>query len=803
MTRSDGRIENWSIGGTDLSLEATAGRDRTMPAGAAAQFVVVETSQGPALLSGGNRAPFDLRGVGEGLGPSRALGRTGLPGDLADPEALTLADGRIAVYGGLAGAQGIGAVILEQDGSLSEIETHPAPARSPGPITALAHARLDETDYLFATGSETPRLSVFSVGRDGGLTDRGGLSADNGLWVSRATTLSRLEAYGSEYLVLGAAGSSSISVVRATAGGALAVTDHLLDDRNSRFDGMSALATVTHRDRGYVISGGADDGISLHLLLPDGRLLALAHLADGTEMGLSDVSAIAARGAGNGIDIFVASASEPGLTRLRADLGPQGVIRIGERVDGTAGSDLLLAEGEAQLSAGAGDDILVDGPGLDRLRGGTGADIFVFGVDGETDLVLGFEPGLDCIDLSAWPMLRDISQLRAQRSGSDLRLTYGDETLILRSRNGQVPRLSDLSTATLIGATHLPILATSGFAGPPPETPLTPPRPVSSDRAARDRAAAEAEARAAAWAAEARAEAAAEARAVAETQNLRAAGPQANDKDGMEDQVQERPPRKRVSPAQPDPPEDTDAPKRKDGPRLSPDVATGDENAVGVQTGGRGADRLVGDGGADRIFGRGGDDRLLGGGGSDRLAGGSGDDRLLGQRGEDVLRGGRGSDVLKGGPQDDRLFGGPGADLLRGNPGDDRLLGQKGRDTLKGGSGHDLLKGGAKPDRLFGDKGRDRLDGGRGPDELTGGRGADVFVFRDGRDSITDFRPGAGDRIALDDRLWSGDLDAREVVGRFAARRGDDLVLDFGHGDRLLMESFDQTGGLADLIDIL
>ena len=63
----------------------------------------------------------------------------------------------------------------------------------------------------------------------------------------------------------------------------------------------------------------------------------------------------------------------------------------------------------------------------------------------------------------------------------------------------------------------------------------------------------------------------------------------------------------------------------------------------------------------------------------------------------------------------------------------DRLFGESGSDSLTGGDDGDVL------------------DGGRGNDRLTGGDDGDRFVFRFGRDVITDFRPGSDDDDDDDD----------------------------------------------------
>lgn len=261
-----------------------------------------------------------------------------------------------------------------------------------------------------------------------------------------------------------------------------------------------------------------------------------------------------------------------------------------------------------------------------------------------------------------------------------------------------------------------------------------------------------------------------------------------------------------------------------------------------------GADRLRGGdaweviegfGGADRIWGEGGDDVLRGGEGADRLLGGAGrdmadyrasdagvrvdlderrgrggdaegdrlssiewvrgsrhDDRPRGSAGEERLWGERGADRLEGGSGADRLYGGSGDDRLWGDNGADRLYGQGGSDRMRGGGGSDRLYGQDGADRLRGDDGSDRLHGGDGSDRLAGGAGADrlhggagadrfEFSRGDGRDRVMDFEDGR-DALALDGALMGRDEAA--TVLRLAEQRGDDVVLDFGRGDVLVIE---------------
>lgn len=202
--------------------------------------------------------------------------------------------------------------------------------------------------------------------------------------------------------------------------------------------------------------------------------------------------------------------------------------------------------------------------------------------------------------------------------------------------------------------------------------------------------------------------------------------------------------------------------------------------------GGPGNDRLTGTAGADVRRGAGGNDTLIGLGGNDSLFGDTGNDRLEGGPGADQLWGGDGRDRLLGAGGNDRLSGGAAADTLDGGIGNDRLAGDGGNDLLKGGGGRDVL------------------DGGRGADRLSGGIGADDFVFSRGygRDVITDFRVAQDDELRLSARLWSGRLDAGDVVDRFGTRIDGDAALGFANGDVIIFDGVRSLAAIEDQIVI-
>ncbi|BDI16389.1 hypothetical protein ANSO36C_21910 [Nostoc cf. commune SO-36] len=144
-------------------------------------------------------------------------------------------------------------------------------------------------------------------------------------------------------------------------------------------------------------------------------------------------------------------------------------------------------------------------------------------------------------------------------------------------------------------------------------------------------------------------------------------------------------------------------------------------------------------------------DNLNGTSGNDIINGLNAQDTISGNAGNDNLVGDNGDDLLFGGTGNDNLFGGNGQDTLNGDAGNDRLEGDNGDDKLYGGDGNDSLIGGNGQDLLVGGAGNDFLNGGKGDDNLTGGTGSDIFVVEKaaGRDTITDFSLGEGDKIGL------------------------------------------------------
>ncbi|MDA7429601.1 beta-propeller fold lactonase family protein [Primorskyibacter aestuariivivens] len=638
-----------------------------------------------------------------------------------------------------------------------------------GPSVDLETVHLGGQAYLLVADDSSQGITSYRIdATSGALTQTDQQGAASGLGIATPTAMEVIEAFGHSFVLLGAAGSSSLSVMRLTSGGALEPTDHVIDGLATRFGGVTAMGVAQHDNRAFVVVGGADDGLSLFTLLPDGRLLHLDTVAHSSGSGLMNITDIAATVIGDEMRIYVTSGTEHGIHHLSIDLSALTALQSGTGLlSGGTGDDLLqAASGNTTLSGGAGDDILIAEHAGVTLQGGIGQDRFVLSVAQGTYHLLDFRPGEDVLDLSDFPMLRSVGQLGFTTTANGARLSFGDTVVDVTAANGAPLTLADLF-GTGPGFTWADRVPLGPITVPPPPPPLPPSGGgVISGTAGNDLIIGSA------------------------TDDVMSGGSGADTLAGAEgdDQLWGG--------------DGFDLLRGELGNDLlgggngndmliggdgndmlgggsghdtlwgglggdTLEGGTGNDVLGGgaggdVISGGGGADSLGGAGGHDQIWGGADDDLLRGGLGNDTLGAGDGNDTMTSGVGHDVLgagaghdviwsgtgndtaSGGDGNDVIGGGDGDDVLAAGFGNDAIGGGAGNDSLSGGGGRDTLSGGTGHDLLSGGTGSDLLSGGAGNDRLSGGKGHDTLAGGDGADTFVFNAlaGDDRITDFEQG-------------------------------------------------------------
>jgi Ca2+-binding RTX toxin-like protein len=628
VTRYDGLLQQWDVSASGLALGDALEFDGALAAGGTGSLAVIPAGGGLDLLTGGVMGG-GWQGVA--LQPDLSLGAAAplmaLPAgfDTFQHPAVHTIEGVTTVYGSFAGQSGIGRVSFDTAGTKTGHAVLADPAiDTMAQISAVTIATVGGQAFLVTASTTQNGIAARSIAGDGSLGAPTTMGTEDGLWISAPSVLASAELGGATYLILGAAGSQSLSVIELDQEGGMILRDHLMDSRDTRFAGITAIEVVEKDGKTYVIAGGADDGVSVFVLIEGGVLIHRASLADTDEIGLDNISAIAASPllSAQGLDLFVASSSEVGVTHLRYQTGQAGITTIapsgGGTVLGTTGFDVLHGlSGDDILSAGAGDDILTDGAGSDMLAGGAGADVFLLSADGRVDTITDFQQGEDRIDLSLWPLLRDISQLTMRLTEDGMEIRYGDELLIVQSADGNTIDYRTLSTTDLIGGARLSGSIQPGYPGPPTPAPdpngEPPPQPPTADLPP--------------FLAE----------ALVSDAVFGAIGGKLGGQGG------------------------------------SPTINGTDIGQV-----------LIGTDGDDLLIAKAGDDTVDAGAGSDLVFGGAGDDFLLGGDGGDRLIGGLGNDTLKGGAGDDWLSGGSGTDKFVFNAGHDIIDDfASGEDTLE------------------------------------------------------------------------------------------------------------------------
>lgn len=607
---------------------------------------------------------------------------------------------------------------------------------------------------LLIVSDYSGEIRSFLVSPDGSLTLIDSEGAGAGLGISGPAEAECVTVAGVTYVVQAATGSSSLSVLRIESDGSLTPTDHVIDSLHTRFQSVTALEAVTINGQVYLIAGGADGGISLFLLLPGGTLYHLGTIVDSASTTLSAVNSIEAVVVGGKIQVFVSSGDSPGFTQITLTPGPAGTIRVGtgaaDTIAGSAGDDVLAGgEGADVINGGSGDDFLLDGAGADTLTGGAGADIFVLSYDQEVDVIMDFDRTKDRLDLSAFPLLRNVDQLQITPMPWGARISYLGEVLDIHTADGMPLTAAQIAGLSVVNLDHymgLEALVGLEIDGTDGDDVL---EGTQMQDALRGR--------------------------MGNDTLLGHAGHDTLLGDGGYDRLEGG--------------EGDD----------SIDGGDGDDELLGQA----GNDTLNGGEGNDNISMSDGDDLADGGGGDDRMGGGLGNDTMDGGLGNDFMGGGPGDDTVRGGPGRDVVNGGPGNDLLEGGDDADTMGGSYHNDTIYGGGGDDNIGGGAGADLIYAGTGNDTVGGGPGIDTIHGEAGDDFIAGGDGGDLLDG---GAGnDRIngGAGNDTMDGGIGADTFVFNAFNSGEVDLIVNFEDGvDRFLMIGVDGNS-LQDRLDAL
>ncbi len=728
-------------------------------------------------------------GGGQSLGAVRVAQTAGLP---ADATALHKVVAGGATYYAVAtpGDAGLSLFRADAGGTKTLVAMANAPPSAPAgaPIDSIISFTLGTQTWLAAASSGGNYVSVHRITPQGTLTNGSFLDMKSGSGFDGPRDVAAVEVAGNRFLIVTGGNSSSLTVLRVSATGQLTVADHVIDERTTRMQDATDMATVSVDGRAFVLVGGQDDGVTVFTVLPDGGLLLVATIVDDDRMALARVSALAATVLGGKILLAVASAVESGISQFTLDPGRIGLTAhagAGTQA-GTADNDLLMATAQTTaLSGGAGDDILVSAAGPVALTGGAGRDTFVISEAVGRITITDYDPAQDRLDLSRIGA-RSLYDITIQSTAGGLIIRYRDLELVVNSADGRSlqPWVVTDDAFSIAHYRPAPLRETlRGTAGADVLQAGAAPSRIYGFGG--------------------------DDRLVGGFYNDWFSGGAGNDiliGGAGSDTLIGGPGNDQLFGG-----EGND--RLLGGP--GDDILWGGDGDDYLH-GGAGNNILYGEGGNntlrgaqgnDRLYGGAGNDRLIGSGGDDHLDGGAGDDVLLGGRGNDILHGGDGDDAIYGGAGDDRAYGGNGGDriylgngndwadggagddlirgglgndIIFGGRGNDQLYGESGNDEIHGGPGNDQIYGGAGNDTLFGDEGNDVIYGNKGHDTLSGGAGNDLLYGGPGRDRLTG-GPGA-------DVLYGGadaDTFVFEALGD-SLPNAHDRIMDFQSGlDRI------------------
>ena len=769
-TRGGGGVMALEVGAAmTLADQVALASGTTLPAPATIELLSVGGV--PRLVVTGANTPgvqtYGIEGPGTLTAPLQLPG--GLSGAIS-AQAVVQVGGATYLYLARAGESTIHGFQVGATGALTPAGTRVLDDAHPGiDITSLSSVTVGGQSFLVSLSLEADVIRTFPLGPGGAIGVPQSLGVPQGLGIADPSAVRAVEIGGTSFLIMASVGSSSLTVIEVSSGGAMRVADHVIDTLDTRFAGVQALATVVEGDRVFVIAGGSDGGVALMTLMPDGRLLLVGSQLDLPGLALDNISAMTARMAGGVIEVFVAGEGA-GITRLEIDIGPLAPMRragFGDTaLTGTAAGDLLVGQdGNEVISGGDGADILTDGGGSDTLMGGAGADIFVLAPDDVADAIGDFQFGIDRIDLSAWGRIYALETLSIATTATGARITFGSEVLDISAPNG-LPILPDSFRLTdFIGLWHLlpPTTMSGGILGTNQADLLV--------------------------------------------------GTTGNDIFTVTDGA------------------DTidggdgfdflDLSSASVAQRVNLQAPSGN---VGLTVGQVhiGIEGLIGSRFSDHLTGNAADNWLDGGEGNERLSGGGGIDSLFGGPGVDFLFGGLGADLLDGGSGADRagyldatapvladlaqplanlgeavgdryvgiegLEGSNHADTLLGDAQDNQILGWNGNDRLEGRAGNDALVGG---------NGDDTLIGGAGADILDGNTGVNVASYADStvalRIDLADTTRSTGDALGdryRDIQLIEGSAFGDGIYGgtgndRFKGLTGNDRLDGLGGADWL------------------
>ncbi len=361
-------------------------------------------------------ATYHIDNTGDISTPLRQTSGAANIGNLALTHSVIVA-GKTYLYAVERGVAGIASYWMQPDDTFSNQVRYAGNSFDFfGDVAAFASVSVGAKTYLFTASAFDAGLNSFSIDAGGALQLIDSVAPSDASGFNLPQALETVTVNGQTYLLMGSAGTNSITVYAIGTGGTLAEVDHVIDGIDTRFDDVGVLESFTYSDRSFVLASGSDDGLTLLEVSARGTLSVLAVLADDFDTTLNNVTDIEVAILGSESHAFVSSGVENGFTQIRIDIDNNGLTIIGnethEVLNGNSQDDTLFGMGGSDRIYGSnGNDLLVDGAGRDHFFGGAGADIFRFAADITLDLIRDYEIGVDVIDLSLLASVTNLDDL--------------------------------------------------------------------------------------------------------------------------------------------------------------------------------------------------------------------------------------------------------------------------------------------------------------------------------------------------------------------------------------------------------
>jgi Ca2+-binding RTX toxin-like protein len=208
-------------------------------------------------------------------------------------------------------------------------------------------------------------------------------------------------------------------VIALGADGSMQVADHVIDTLDTRFQGVQALATAQIGDRVFVIAGGGDDGLTVMVLTPEGRLLACGQMLQAAGPGIGQHHRDDRAGHGRddrAVRHRRGHRDHPVADRPRhADADPAGRAGGRDVLSGTTGADMILGgDGDEVVQGGRAPTSWATARAATRCPAGRMAIFSCCRRMAAYDRIADFQLGIDRIDLSAWGRIHSLAALRSR-----------------------------------------------------------------------------------------------------------------------------------------------------------------------------------------------------------------------------------------------------------------------------------------------------------------------------------------------------------------------------------------------------